>query len=347
MYRGADADSDEKFVRALCQKYGIKLFVKRKNAVEYAEELKITEEEAGRILRYDFFRENIAEIGGGKIAVAHNANDQAETVLQRIIRGSGVDGLSAMAFENEQIIRPMLNVERVEIEKYLAENKYEFCTDKTNAKAIYGRNKIRLNLIPYLEKNFNPNIQNTLFRMSEAMERDSKIIHDYIHMKYLEVLISEDENEIRFDLKKLKTIKSYESGRIVKKAIQILNGTGKDIEMKHVEYVNEFILSGKTGKTINLTAGIVIEISYNDFIVRKTVEKTQKFEYNIVVGKNTYIKELDCVVSCRLIGLEEYRQGDKDCINLDYDLVQGSLKVRNRREGDTMIPCGMSGNKKL
>ncbi|MDD3752282.1 MAG: tRNA lysidine(34) synthetase TilS, partial [Tissierellia bacterium] len=83
MYRGKDAMHDEGFVRKLCDKYGIKLFVKRKNATEYAKELKVTEEEAGRVLRYDFFKENLKEVGGGKVAIANNLNDQAETVLQR------------------------------------------------------------------------------------------------------------------------------------------------------------------------------------------------------------------------------------------------------------------------
>ncbi|MBP8691897.1 MAG: tRNA lysidine(34) synthetase TilS, partial [Sedimentibacter sp.] len=82
MYRGKDAMHDEEFVRDLCQKYGVRLFVKRKNAAEYARELKVTEEEAGRVLRYGFFNENLSQIGGGKIALAHNLNDQAETVLQ-------------------------------------------------------------------------------------------------------------------------------------------------------------------------------------------------------------------------------------------------------------------------
>jgi tRNA(Ile)-lysidine synthase len=119
MYRGEDADHDEDFVRALCIQYGVKLFVKRKNATEYANELHVTEEEAGRILRYNFFRDNLKSIGGGKIAVAHNLNDQAETVLQRIIRGTGIDGLGAMSLVKDDIIRPILNVKRSDIEKYL------------------------------------------------------------------------------------------------------------------------------------------------------------------------------------------------------------------------------------
>lgn len=347
MYRGIDAQHDEDFVRALCEQYGIKLFVKRKNATDYANELKVTEEEAGRILRYNFFRENLKEVGGGKIAVAHNLNDQAETVLQRIIRGTGIDGLGAMSYEKDDLIRPILNVKRSEIEKYLHDNNYDYCIDKTNAQAIYGRNKIRLNLIPYLEKDFNPNIQNTLFRMSEVMDKDSKIIEKYINLKFEETLFEKDENRVVLNLYKLKNMEDYELGRIVRKALEFLKGNTNNIEMKHVEYANEFIKYGKTGKKINLSEGYTIEISYNNIIIRKTVEKIPKFKYNITLGSPMYIKEIGKTVICKVLDAKEYNPNDKTSISLDYDIVIGKISARNRDDGDNIVPCGMTGSRKL
>ena len=273
MYRGKDAMHDEEFVRNLCDKYGIKLFVKRKNATEYAKELKVTEEEAGRVLRYNFFKENLREIGEGKVALAHNLNDQAETVLQRIIRGTGIDGLSAMSFQKDNLIRPMLNISRYEIMNYLHENNYEYCIDITNTQDIYGRNKIRLNLIPYLEQNFNPNIQSSLYRMSEAMERDKKIIEKYIESKFSEALKEKSDMRIVLDLNLLKALDIGEIGRIIRRGIEELKGNTVNIEMKHIDSAINLISSGKTGKRINLTDGFTVEISYNNFIVNKTVEK--------------------------------------------------------------------------
>lgn len=347
MYRGKDADHDENFVRSICEKYGIKYFVKRKNATEYAEELKLTEEEAGRILRYDFFRENLKEVGGGKIAVAHNLNDQAETVLQRIIRGTGIDGLSAMSFINNDIIRPMLNVTRSEIEKYLHDNNYEFCIDITNSQDIYGRNKIRLNLIPYLEKNFNLNIQNTLYRMTETMEKDKKIIEKYIETRFKEILHKQNENEIFLDLKKLKCMEYFETGRIVRKAIEMLKGNTNNLEMKHIDYVNDFIFTKNTGKTINLSEGIIAEISYNNLIIRKNIEITENFKYNICIGSPLYIKEISKTILLRVLDISEYDVKDKKTVSLDYDLIEGMIFIRNRINGDSIIPCGMTGNKKI
>jgi tRNA(Ile)-lysidine synthase len=350
MYRGKDAMHDEEFVRNLCDKYGIKLFVKRKNATEYAKELKVTEEEAGRVLRYNFFKENLREIGEGKVALAHNLNDQAETVLQRIIRGTGIDGLSAMSFQKDNLIRPMLNISRYEIMNYLHENNYEYCIDITNTQDIYGRNKIRLNLIPYLEQNFNPNIQSSLYRMSEAMERDKKIIEKYIESKFSEALKEKSDMRIVLDLNLLKALDIGEIGRIIRRGIEELKGNTVNIEMKHIDSAINLISSGKTGKRINLTDGFTVEISYNNFIVNKTVEKVPDFEYNIVLNRLNYIEEINKTLFATVSDTEDMSEvniKDKDIVSIDYNLIKGSLVARNRRPGDSMIPCGMMGSKKI
>ena len=350
MYRGKDAMHDEEFVRQLCHKYGIRLFVKQKNASEYAKELKCTEEEAGRVLRYGFFEENLNALGGGKVALAHNLNDQAETVLQRIIRGTGIDGLSAMSFQKDNLIRPMLNVSRDEIMNYLHENNYEYCVDITNTQDIYGRNIIRLNLIPYLEQNFNSNIQSTLYRMSETMERDKKIIEKYVERKFDEVLRERNDRRIVLALNSLKTFDIGEIGRIIRRGIGELKGNTVNIEMKHIDKAISLINSGKTGKRINLTEGFTIEISYENLIIKKTVEKAIDFEYNVVLNKSNYIREIDKTLFTTVSDIKDISEvniEDKDVISVDYDLIKGNLVARNRRTGDSMIPCGMKGSKKL
>ncbi|MDD3226635.1 MAG: tRNA lysidine(34) synthetase TilS [Tissierellia bacterium] len=350
MYRGKDAMHDEGFVRKLCDKYGIKLFVKRKNATEYAKELKVTEEEAGRVLRYDFFKENLKEVGGGKVAIAHNLNDQAETVLQRIIRGTGIDGLSAMSFQMDNLIRPMLNISRNEIMNYLHENNYDYCIDITNTQDIYGRNKIRLNLIPYLEQNFNPNIQSSLCRMSETMGRDKKIIEKYVEVKFLEALKEKGDLRVVMDLSLLKSLDIGEMGRIIRRGLEELKGNTVNVEMKHIDSAISLIISGKTGKKINLTDGFTVEISYDNFIINKTVEKVPDFEYNIVLNRLNQIDEINKTLFAAvadIADMSEVNIKDKDVISVDYDLIKGSLVARNRRLGDSMIPCGMKGSKKI
>ena len=141
---------------------------------KYAKEKGLSSEEAGRELRYGFFRKIANDLGRGKIAVAHNKNDQAETLLMRLFRGTGIDGLCGMDFVSQDIIRPILNIERIEIEKYLEDRNIETRLDKTNLETIYNRNKIRLELIPYIEENFNPNIVDALWRTSRIATIDNE-----------------------------------------------------------------------------------------------------------------------------------------------------------------------------
>lgn len=352
MYREEEAQRDEDFVRNLCEEYNIKLFVKRKNTKELLKELKTTEEEAGRILRYGFFKENLDSLGGGKIAVAHNLNDQAETVLQRIIRGSGIDGLSAMKFQTGNIIRPILNVERKEIEKYLNDNDFKYCIDNTNNEDIYGRNKIRLNLIPYLEANYNPNIQKTLTRMAQTMAMDKILIDKYIDIKYNEVLENKSDNYISFYLHKLKELSTSEKSRIIRRAIEELKGYLANLEKKHVDIVVDFIETGKTGKRINLTENFTVEISYDSLIVNKIVEHIDNFEYDLSFETKTTIKEVNKTLSCKLIDCETYeklkaQKDPKNNIYIDFENVKGKLSVRNRRNGDTYVPLAMTSKKKI
>ncbi len=356
MYRGEDAYKDESFVTELCNQYGIKLFIKRKNATEYAKELKLTEEEAGRKLRYDFFNENLKEIGNGKIALAHNLNDQSETVLQRIIRGTGIDGLAAMSYQSHNIIRPMLNIEKKEIINYLEENEYKYCKDYTNELPIYGRNKIRLNLIPYLEENFNPNIQDILFRMSQIMQKDSILIEKYITRLFDKLVKEKSENSVIFDAELLNDLDSNEIGRLIRKAVKEIKGSTKNLENKHIEYAIDFIRNNKTGKSIDLTDDIKISISYNNIILTKYVEKNYDFEYNIkaddfINNSNNYVEiyveELNKRIILKIINRENIKKIKSNEFYVDYDKIKGIIKIRNRKQSDYMIPFGMHGRKKL
>lgn len=347
MYRGEDAEHDEAFVRELCLRYGVQLFVRRKNAADYARELKVTEEEAGRVLRYGFFRENLDSVGGGRIAVAHNLNDQAETVLQRIIRGAGADGLRAMTYVSGDVIRPMLNISRQEIEVYLTEQGFDWCIDKTNAQPVYGRNKIRLGLIPYLESEFNPNIQGTLCRMAEVMDGDSRIIEKYTDMLWSLAKVKDGPDEVILSLDALKRMERCELYRILRKAVGSVKGRMTNIEQKHIDYTSEFVERGATGKTVDLSEGVEALISYDTFIVRKKSSGFEDFAYDLEPEKPVFIEETGQTIVCSILDADMYDPSDKSSVSVDLACVSGCLHLRNRRAGDAMIPCGMTGRKKL
>ncbi len=344
LYRGEDAYKDEEFVRKLCEDFNVQLYIKRQNASILAKENKITEEEAGREIRYGFFNKILKEIGGGLIATAHNKNDQAETLLQRMIRGTGIEGLTGMDYKQDNIIRPLLNIDKEEILKYLEINSFNFCIDKTNTEPIYGRNKIRLELIPYIEKTFNENFQDTLFRMSQNMKDDYKVINQQVENDFSKCLILKDKERIILDID---TLKKYTKGirsRILRNSIEYIKGNKVDVERKHIDYLDGFMLKKETGKSIDLGDSVVGEISYDKLIIRNK-GKIKNYMYNLEKGIN-FIKEINKSIKVSHNGKNTINE-DENSIIIDSDKIKGQLKVRNRQNGDKFQPLGMKGSKKI
>lgn len=185
MFRPGAAERDQKYVEELCEKMGTPAISMTVDCSRMASELGMTSEEAGRKARYDAFFEaagRIEEEPGRRvrIAVAHNAEDQAETVLFRILRGTGTDGLAGMAYEREErrgertypVIRPLLDTSRKDIEEYCETMGLEPVTDHTNNEPLYARNRLRLELIPYLEREYNSNIKDCLTRLGSIAAED-------------------------------------------------------------------------------------------------------------------------------------------------------------------------------
>ena len=170
--RGEDSIKDELFVRKLSEKYAIPLSVH----IPEKSQLKGNLENKLRKIRYDFFEKLRVELEFDLIAVAHNQDDQAETVLMRIIRGSGLNGLSAMKAKNSNIIRPLLQTNKLDILTYLKENKLKYRTDLSNKNKKFTRNNIRHGLLPYLEKNFNPSVKKTISEWSMTVADDYDFI---------------------------------------------------------------------------------------------------------------------------------------------------------------------------
>lgn len=348
--RGKEALADEKFVEKLAKELNLPFFSKRVNMDKYAEEKGLSSEEAGRALRYGFFREILKEIGGGKIAVAHNKNDQAETLLMRFFRGTGIDGLKGMEYKNGDIIRPILGIDRFEIEKYLADRKIETRLDKTNLEPIYNRNRIRLELIPYIEKYFNPNIVDTLWRNSHIYAIDSNFLEEYSKKAYNKLVKKKEKNRIILDRNLFIKEDLSIQLRLIRSCIQDINGSLQGFTNRHISDVVELFLEGKTGKGVHLINNIIAKTSYDDLIIeRRRKLKIKDFQVEVPFEGNTYIDELDIEVRTKVFPVEDVKINVKDRFKkyFDYDKIKGSLYIRNRRDGDRFIPHGMMGSKKV
>ena len=203
-----EAEEETKYVENFCKEKGISCFIKREKVEELAKKQKIGTEEAGRKLRYEFFEEVAQKFTNVKIATAHNANDNSETVLMNLIRGSGLTGLKGIEVKRGKYIRPLIECEREEIEEYCKEEKLEPKYDKSNEENIYTRNKIRNILLPLLKKEFNPNIVTSLNRMSQIIKEENEYIQKQVEEVYKQVCIEKYiEQDIEENRKKIWKIK--------------------------------------------------------------------------------------------------------------------------------------------
>ncbi|HHE46041.1 MAG TPA: tRNA lysidine(34) synthetase TilS [Candidatus Moranbacteria bacterium] len=245
--RGQDSQLDERIVRELAKKYGFKIFVKKVTTSDITlqgKNKKDFSEQNLRYIRYTFFEKIRKENNFDFMALAHNLDDQVETYLMRVIRGSGLVGLSAMLFKNKKIIRPLLNVPRSRILIYLKKNNLKWRLDKTNLETKFLRNKIRHQFIPYLEKNFNPNIRKTIFQATLSIAQDENLLSALTQEIY--------PNSKTLKISWLKQLHPALQKRVLRKAITKVKTNLRDVEASHIYEIIKIIESqkGKSQKVI-------------------------------------------------------------------------------------------------
>ena len=229
-----EAIQDEEYVKEYCKKNNIKCFVKRIDVIDIANNKKIGTEEAGRFVRYEFFDEVLNQTSFNKIAIAHNKNDKAETIIMHLLRGSGLSGLKGIEPIRGNIIRPLIECERKEIEKYCDENKLEPRIDKTNFENDYTRNKIRNIVIPYIEKELNPNIIETIDRLSEVVKKEDRYLEKVASNVYEKILIKQEPGQIILGLKEFNEQDEVIKNRIILYTVKKLFGSSQGIEKIHI-----------------------------------------------------------------------------------------------------------------
>ncbi|MFA6383583.1 MAG: tRNA lysidine(34) synthetase TilS [Parcubacteria group bacterium] len=239
--RGKDSNEDEKFVKELAKKYDLKIEVLN------PKNIKATENSL-RNIRYDFFEKVRIENNFDSIAVAHNADDQVETFLMRVIRGAGLQGLSAMKYRSGFIIRPLLNISRKEILEYLKNRGLKYRTDKTNRENLYSRNKIRNGLLPYLEKNFNPKIRQTIFDATVSIAEDYSFLAEYA-----EELTRDQES---LSVKRLLELHPALQRRTLLHYIRGQKNNLEDIEAAHIEEALKALRSTKGKNQVVVFKGL-------------------------------------------------------------------------------------------
>lgn len=232
----AEADEETEYVKEFCNRLDVEFFCKKIDAQEEAKKLKIGTEEAGRNIRYAFFEEVAKKVGANKIATAHNSNDNAETVLMNIMRGTSISGLAGIEkIRDGKYIRPLIRCSRKAIEEYCKQNNLQPKFDKSNLENIYTRNKIRNLLIPYIQKEFNPNIIDTINRLSDIAISEEQFINKIVENEYKKLLINANKNEIILDMKKFNMLDYVIKAKLILYTIEKVSGISAGIEKIHID----------------------------------------------------------------------------------------------------------------
>ena len=231
-----EAIDDEKFVQEYAKNNNIKCYVKRIDVINYADNNKMGLEESGRKVRYEFFDEVMQKENANKIAIAHNKNDKIETIFMNIFRGSGIAGLKGIEpIRDNKYIRPLIECERSEIEKYCEQNNLNPRIDKTNFINDCTRNKIRNIVLPYIKKEFNPNIIETISRLSEVATETEDYMKCQTIQEYKKILIDKQKRSAILNLKEFNKKELLIRKRILIYTIRQVLGNSQDIEKVNID----------------------------------------------------------------------------------------------------------------
>ena len=331
MIRGAEADRDESFVRDLCRKLGVKLYVERIDIPRFAKENSMSLELAAREKRYAFLK----NVSNGLVATAHTASDNLETLIFNITRGSGLEGLSAIPPKRDIFIRPLLLCSRQDIENFCEQNNISYVTDSTNLQDEYTRNKIRHNVVPIL-KTINPSVENSVIRLTEILRENVNLI-DSLANEYLSNNILPNGN---LSLKGLEKLNPLVAKTVLKKFIE---GKNSEISLEnvHIEAIFNIALSGgRTSLPKNCSAvslGKEFYLEQNDIKNSYSVEITEYQKENFENNKKINNLLLNSLLDCdKIVGKPSVRtRNQADEIRLKG---RGCTKSLNKLFNESKIP---------
>ncbi|KHE93841.1 MAG: tRNA lysidine(34) synthetase TilS [Candidatus Scalindua rubra] len=370
--RGRESDEDEQFVVTLAEKYGVSLITEKRGIREIAGERKISLEEAARDERYRFFESTAEKLCANVIAVGHNADDNAETILHRIIRGTGIAGVSGIRPKRKltpistiSLVRPLLFTWRKDIIAYLKGKNLSYRVDSTNIEKDKLRNRIRMELIPHLEKNYNAKIKKSLVTLGETAVQNCDYLEAKANVLFEEVLINKEaETEVLagvvnivLDIYKLKKSPRILQQMIIKKAIIQLDTPLKKLSYKNYKNILNILNSRKTSVNNSVKEYLNVTIEGNELRLSKNRYCAEGnpviSETEIKIPGETELVDMNCRVKTEIRErkndfLEKFKQNktsDEEAV--DFDKVSMPLTVRTRRLGDRFQPLGSQGLKKI
>jgi tRNA(Ile)-lysidine synthase len=346
--RGASSDEDEKYSQELATKLGF-IFVSGKMDFNLRQQGQ-SPEDFYRQERYKFLNKVAEDYNAQKIALGHNIQDQAETVLLNLLRGSGLDGLKGiLPIREKKFIRPMIEVSRPEIIAFLSEAGISYCQDSSNESNIYLRNKIRSELIPYLKEKYNPKIVENLAQMSEILRQDDKFIRNSVAQALESKHIQNHPDGISLNIEYLKGLAPAIRSRLFKEVLESLNPEQNGFSFSHIKDLDRLVQLAESGKRISLPLGIEARREYDKLILTRDNAdlKQVDYEYPVNIPGIINVKEINRTIRAEKIQRYKIDLQSKSKVYLDLDKIKQPVVLRNRRDGDSFQPLGMTGRQKI
>jgi len=342
--RPGETPHEIEFCRKFCEGSSVILITRSVDVKTYAEGHDMNKQEAARDLRYEIFHEVLADIGADKIALGHTADDQIETFFMRFLRGSGPKGLSGIPPVRTKIIRPLIEIDRGDIERYLDAQGINPILDSSNLKGDYIRNRIRLFFIPEIKK-MNPHIVQTVSRTMDILREEENYFDILITKTLMKLISRKSDLRIELFLVPMVGMDTVILRRVLRRAIDETRGL-RGMSFNHIEDSIDLIKRGKAGDRLNLPKGLRIIKNYSTLVI--TSEMPQRLNtLAFTVPGEVVLGEIKAIMRMSLEKEVDGLGDGRTTAVFDADKTGTTLTIRSRKEGDFFYPRGFGRKKKL
>lgn len=344
--RGAESLRDAQMVKEYCCRQGIAFYLRQIAVKEYAKEQGLSTENAARSLRYAALHSLAEEIKADYILTAHHMDDQAETVLLKLLRGASAAGLGGMQSVKGKLVRPFLALTRSELEAYCRARKLAFCHDSSNDDTYYTRNRVRLELLPYLAEAFNPDIRQTLVQTAGLLQEDQQFIDSFVEREYAARAVASSQC-LELQTGGWSELAAAVRKRLLRRCYFAAGGT--ELSFIHTEALDKMCLAGRSGKKLSLPQQIKAEYAYEKICFAKAEDKMQSGENWTAVFTLTdrAVKLPNGEIHVQLVYGEQPQMAANKIVYPAELIAADRLIVRSRLPGDRFAPRRGRGSKKL